>query len=263
LLNINLFIPCLNRKELLLETLSSLPIFEHSLFEINLVVTVLGNSTDGTQEAIKETYGERVIYIGENDLGLYDALGKNLQKVFEGYVTWLGAGDKWGIGALKAIHKMIDNEKKWFMGRPLIFDSKGDISKIYPVSKYKSRLILEGWYQGYLPFIQQESTIWHVSLHRNVDWEKFRKLKLAGDYYLWTCFAKNENLFSSTEHIGGYRIHENSLSGTFFEEYKNEINSFTKKTQVGKFLAHMERIKLIIPKIKELVSEHISYVFVA
>ena len=136
------------------------------------------------------------------------------------------------------------------MGRPITFNPKGEIEKVHPVKNYKSRLIIEGWHDGYLPLIQQESTIWHASLHKYVDWDKFRNFKLAGDYYLWTCFAQNENLFSCLNHIGGYRIHENSLSQLFFDEYKNEIRTFSKKTLYGRVLAIIERSKFVFDKMK-------------
>jgi glycosyltransferase involved in cell wall biosynthesis len=243
---LNIFIPSLNRKELLLETLASLPILTPEGKNLVLDITVLGNSNDGSESAINDLFGDKVKYSGESDLGLYDALGKSLSKVTEGYVTWLGAGDKWEKDANITIEKMIAKNIKWFTGRPLKYDIKGEIFEIFPVRQYKSRLIVEGWYNGFLPFIQQESTIWHASLHHEVDWNNFRQLKLAGDYYLWTCFARKENIFSCQNHIGGYRIHDNSLSSMFLDEYKNEIKIFTTRSTLGKFIAYKERIKIII-----------------
>jgi hypothetical protein len=248
-----MFIPSINRRELVLETLQSLPISVKQVGNLNLKVTVIGNSNDGTQESIKESYGERVKYIGEDDLGIYDALGKNLSKVTDDYVTWLGAGDMWVKDAPKTINEMIEKNKKWFMGRPLVFNSSGVIEKIYPVREYKARLIVEGWHDGYLPLIQQESTIWHASLHKHVDWIKFRDFRLAGDYYLWTCFARAENLYPCLNHIGGYRIHENSLSGRFFNEYRNEIRIINGKTFYGRILAIIERNKLALTKIRSVL----------
>jgi glycosyltransferase involved in cell wall biosynthesis len=216
---INIFIPAINRKDLVLETLSSLPLLLDRADNLVLKVTVLGNSDDGTGESVEAIYGNSVRYIGEDDLGLYDALGKHLSNINDGYVTWLGAGDKWAKDAMLTISKTVKMDKKWFMGRPIIFDSHGQISQIFPIRQYSPRLIIEGWHDGYLPLIQQESTIWHASLHKNVNWDRFRSFQLAGDYYLWTCFAQSENLYSCDGHIGGYRLHDNSLSGLFFDEY--------------------------------------------
>lgn len=251
---INIFIPSINRKDLLLETLDSLPISTNHLNNWDIKVTVVGDSNDGTQEAIKENYEGSVYYIGMSDLGIYDALGRSLSKISDGYVTWLGAGDKWVKEAVRTIEKMITIDKKWFMGRPIIFDFHGQIYQTYPLRQYNSRLIREGWYNGYLPLIQQESTIWHGSLHKNVDWNRFRSFRLAGDYYLWTCFAQSETLYSCDGHIGGYRLHDNSLSGLFFDEYKQEIQSFTNKTFVGRILAYRERFKLLTNKISRAIT---------
>ena len=104
---INIFIPSVNRRDLVLETLESLPIASRQVLNLNLNVTVLGNSNDGTQESINEIYGEHVKYIGENDSGLYDALGRSLSKLTDDYVTWLGAGDMWIKDADKNIIEIL------------------------------------------------------------------------------------------------------------------------------------------------------------
>jgi glycosyltransferase involved in cell wall biosynthesis len=53
-----------------------------------------GGSTDGTLKLLDE-YGDSVDkWISEADRGIYDAMNKGLQMVDDGYVLFLGAGDK-------------------------------------------------------------------------------------------------------------------------------------------------------------------------
>jgi hypothetical protein len=240
--DLNIFIPAVNRKKLVLETLQSLPIQGKLNTNLNLKVTILGRSTDGTKEIIKRNYGSKVKIVDEVDKGLYDALGKNLPKVKDSYVTWLGAGDKWHENAITVIEHMILTKKLWFTGRPTIIDSSGQ--KFHQLKKvnYDSRLIIEGYYNGHLPFIQQESTIWHSNLHKYIDWNKFRNLEYAGDYYLWSCFAKYEELYCCNNSFAGWRIHKNSLSDNK-DAYKKEIEVMTSKTIKGRILYNIYRFR--------------------
>lgn len=255
MIDLNLLIPVVDRKQLLLETLSSLPINNDIGTNINLKVTIVGRSGDDTVSLVKQMFGNQIDCQNEEDAGLFDGLGKHLSLIKSGYVTWLGAGDMWTPDALITIEQTIKKGYKWFMGLPIIYSNEGAIKSVFPYRNYNSKLIVEGWYDGYLPLIQQESTIWHASLHKNVDWDRFRSLQLAGDYYLWTCFAQSETLYSCDGHIGGYRIHENSLSRLFYKEYKQEIISFTNKTIIGTILAYRERVKLIANKISRIINK--------
>ena len=86
--------------------------------------------------------------------------------------------------------------------------------------------IQKGYYNGkYLPFIQQESTFWTASLLKTVDLDRFRSLKLAGDYYLWKCFSIQEELSIASCLFAGFRKQAGQLSEAK-EAYMKELRSF-------------------------------------
>ncbi len=57
-------------------------------------VVIDGGSTDGTIEILMKYDTEISKWISEKDRGIYDAMNKGLQMVNDGYVLFLGAGDK-------------------------------------------------------------------------------------------------------------------------------------------------------------------------
>ena len=61
-------------------------------------VVVDGGSADGTQDFLAEKkafFAERLIYISEPDLGLYDAMNKGLGIAGRrGYIVFMNAGDE-------------------------------------------------------------------------------------------------------------------------------------------------------------------------
>jgi glycosyltransferase involved in cell wall biosynthesis len=57
-------------------------------------IIVDGASTDGTVEIINKRSTEIDRWISEEDNGIYDAMNKGLEMVKDGYIIYLGAGDK-------------------------------------------------------------------------------------------------------------------------------------------------------------------------
>lgn len=245
---IMILIPALNKKVLVMKTLKSLE--KNLVFEVpNINIKILGISNDGTNESVKQRYGKAIEFSLYKDRGIYDALGQELSKLTNTYVTWLGAGDIWLDDALKVINKMINLNSNWFMGLPTLIDHDWNIKQIYPFRTYKKKLIYQGFHNGrYLPFIQQESTVWNSLLHSKVDWDYFRELKYAGDYYLWKKFSEIIPLQSINNHIGAYLLHDDSLSRNNYESYLKEIEEFTEKTAIGHILAVKEKQKLFRAK---------------
>jgi hypothetical protein len=56
-----------------------------------------------------------------------------------------------------------------------------------------------------------------------VDLERLSRLRLAGDYYLWRCFAEADDLHIVSAQLGGFRIQPGQLSAdraAYVEEMK-------------------------------------------
>ena len=89
---------------------------KRSDLKINYFV-IDGESKDGTLE-ILEKYGREINkWTSESDLGIYDAMNKGLNIVDDGYVLYLGAGDK--ILSLPT-HQLLNSGIKAICGNVLI-----------------------------------------------------------------------------------------------------------------------------------------------
>lgn len=77
------------------ETIQSVIQQQHKRSDLKINYFVIdGGSTDGTLEVLRKYNGEIHHWISESDKGIYDAMNKGLKMVHDGYVLFLGAGDK-------------------------------------------------------------------------------------------------------------------------------------------------------------------------
>jgi glycosyltransferase involved in cell wall biosynthesis len=70
-------------------------------------IIIDGASTDGTVEILRKNNMEITKWISEKDNGIYDAMNKGLAMVDDGYILYLGAGDK--ILSLPTLDLLISN----------------------------------------------------------------------------------------------------------------------------------------------------------
>ena len=70
--------------------------------------------------------------------------------------------------------------------------------------------------------MQQESCFWRRSLLEQVDLDKFRTLKLAGDYYLWFSFAQKSQIYRVDAMLGCFR----QRLGQQSEKWRNILKSY-------------------------------------
>lgn len=207
-----------------------------------------GNSTDKSLEIIKETIcikNKRYlpVIISEKDTGMYDALSKGLNKSTGDVISYLNAGDLYEKNCfIKIMQAFKKSNVKWVTGRRVLIDeSNSEIKNNLPY-RYRNELILSGFYGrkvlGFLklPYIQQESTFWKRELTSYIDFKELANLKLAGDYYIWTCFAKNKNKLNIiNENLGKFKIHNNQLSSNK-EKYENEVLNISDSPNVSNIL---------------------------
>jgi glycosyltransferase involved in cell wall biosynthesis len=242
---LTVLIPTVGREKLALQTIQSI-LNSRPYAQVKLKIIVVGRFNEnlltsnlGRQNVIK--------FKQIDDKGLYDCLAQQLPLIKSGYVTWLGAGDLWHQSALRNIERIIQEyNPKWFTGRQTTFDKDGSVKDVLPSIYFISRLIKGGWYTGTLPFIQQESTIWKADLHKFVDWKFFATLKLSGDLYLWTVYSGESRLVSINTLIGGYRIHNDSLSQNNLGEYRKEASTFTQKKSYHWALVLIQKIQFLL-----------------
>lgn len=200
-------------------------------------IIVDGGSKDNTLDIIKK-YDHAIDYwVSEPDYGMYDGLSKGFQTVSGTIMAYLNAGDLYVKTALEAVVSVFrDTGCKWLTGMRSVCNEANHIIKVDTPFRYKKTLIRKGVYGKYLPYIQQESTFWHKDLLCALDINLFKRLRYAGDYYLWFCFSKLAELRVVQVQLGIFKLHEGQLSESL-DKYWLEIKSFSESPGLAGYFA--------------------------
>jgi glycosyltransferase involved in cell wall biosynthesis len=176
-----------------------------------------GLSTDGTLDLARSLATPAVRIVSQRDGGLYDAVAREIPSLTGDWVAYLNAGDLYEPEAFDRLVDAIEAaDVQWITGRGVVIDEEGDIIKDILPRPFLRDLILAGQYcrraPFFLPFIQQESTFWSARLLPEIDLERLASFRVAGDYYLWTCFARTQRLAVIDARLGSFRVHRGQLS---------------------------------------------------
>lgn len=190
-------------------------------------IVIDGGSTDGTLDIIKKYENIIDFWVSESDRGMYDAISKGFEKANGKILCWLNAGDIFMPGALSLVAELFDKypSVNWMTGMQFTHLPGGKIVSCFVPAMYSQDLIRCGAYGERLPVIQQESTFFRKTILSSVDMARFGNFKLAGDLYLWSCFAKQERLTVVCAALGSFCIHEGQLSENH-ALYRQEASTF-------------------------------------
>lgn len=240
-MKISIITPCRNAESFIAETIESV-IFQRGDFELEYLV-IDGASSDRTL-AIANSYRERLDsghiqvacrgvsmqVLSEPDSGMYDALAKGFTRISGEVVAYLNADDIYFPNALSAVVAVFDEhpEVSWATAMCTVLNESGQVtSTILPLA-YSRDLIGSGVYGTiHINTIQQESTFWRSALLTGLDTDKLRCFKLAGDFFLWDCFARQTELWIIQSCLGGFRSHAGQLSRQNVA-YRQEMNSIAR-----------------------------------
>jgi glycosyltransferase involved in cell wall biosynthesis len=224
------------------DTLESIRSQDYRNFEW---IVIDGGSTDGTTEFLRAHEDVIDYWLSEPDRGMYDALAKGFERAGGEIVCWLNAGDLLLDGALAIVAEVFQAhpEINWLTGMHFWHLPGRKIIGCHIPPAYSSDLIVCGAYGRSLPYIQQESTFFRRSMLEVVDMKKFRGYRLAGDLYLWSCFAGRDRLVLACAGLGSFCIHEGQLSEDK-QAYWQEAETFLKRTTLAAWIKIMLRMPL-------------------
>lgn len=229
--------PCFNSELYIAETIESV-LSQTGPFRIQYII-VDGGSTDSTLDIINfyrkklsdGHYARNCLEIdfqciSERDNGMYDAIAKGLRLATGDICSYINSDDFYLNNAFKTALSIFSfySSVNWLTGIPNVYNFFGANFKRNIPFEYRQDFIRKGVYGRDLSHIQQESVFWRTGLLQQVNLEKFSKLKLAGDYYLWHEFSKNNKLYIVDSIISGFRTHAGNKSKDI-ERYNDEFNS--------------------------------------
>lgn len=262
MLKISIITPCFNSLELLKETAYSVLNQKACLdkqVELEYII-VDGGSTDGTVQWVQRLEKPCIIFISEKDEGLYDAVAKGLRAASGEIVSYLNCGDYYGPYTFHILSDVFSNpDVKWITGYHAWYDKNGYLVAANLPFRYRRNFILKGMYGAFLPYVQQESTLWRRELLESVNLEILSRFKLAGDYYLWHQFAGVAELHIVKAYLGGFREHSGQLSenkGLYKDEMSTIIGQHPSPYDYG--VAFFDLVMWYLPdKLKVIMNPEI------
>lgn len=191
-----------------------------------------GGSTDGTIEIIRKYEDQLSGWNSAPDNGMYDALNRGFARSSGELMGWISATDMLHYRSLfvvGSVFRALPNVE-WITGRPTGFSEEG-----WPVGVNRSLRRWSRWrfLAGSNRYIQQESTYWRRGLWERAGGHVDASRRDGSDFELWTRFFRHARLYTVDALIGGFRVHEDSLSLSQAEKY-NRIHAEIIANELGR-----------------------------
>lgn len=200
-----------------------------------------GGSDDGTI-AILEEYSARVArgefqrsgsrlnftWDSRPDGGMYAAINLGFSKVHGDINAWINADDRYAPNTFKNAIKVFRqfSQVEWLKGITQYIDEQSRTIFSGRCYLYDRDWIRDGIYGNEAYFVEQDSIFWRRRL-----WDQAGpidpKLRLAGDFELWTKFANYAELYSVPWIFSSFRKVDGQLSQNL-SRYRNEMFSIVK-----------------------------------
>jgi glycosyltransferase involved in cell wall biosynthesis len=191
-----------------------------------------GGSHDNSLSIAREyeRKDDRITVVSSPDKGMYDAVFKGFQRTTAPVCCWLPSDDKFMPWAFEIAAKyMARMGAEWVTGIPARWDKEGLLHHVSFPQCYLRPLIRLGLYDGRcLNYIQQASTFFSRDLLSKMgpdDVEMIKNLKGAGDFLLWTRFARYSPLQTVPTVLSGFRQHGGNWSSKYADLYRTEISN--------------------------------------
>lgn len=221
--------PCYNAGKYLAETIEAV-LGQTALRSgrVELDYWIVDGASRDDSVAIAQRYArDGVKLLSEPDRGMYDALAKGLQRVDGDVCCYINAGDYHHKAAFDVVADVFEQQPsvQWLTGMYVIYNERSQVVLAQQPQRIVRSWVRRGVYDGRArAHIQQESTFWRRALLDEVDFERLRQWKLAGDFYLWHSFAKRHELFIVESYLGGFKLHAGQLSEQL-DRYAAEVHA--------------------------------------
>ncbi|MDC0738756.1 glycosyltransferase [Cognatishimia sp. SS12] len=193
-----------------------------------------GASTDGTIDLARSFQDPRIHVISEPDSGMYHALTKGLKRAQGDVCCYLPAGEFFEPSAFSTVSEIFTTHRDvhWLTGMNVLRNEKLQTINVFTPPAFKRKFFTKGLYGTRLHVVQQESTFWRTTLNELIDLERLAACRLAGDFFLWKCFAKQHELHVVSSILSGFTSEEGQLSGQIPGGYRKELKSLRDRPSV-------------------------------
>lgn len=222
-LKISVVTVCYNMAQYIETTIKS--VLSQSYPNLEYII-IDGGSTDGTQQIIEKYKEKLAYYVSEPDNGMYDAIRKGFERATGEIHAWINADDVYMPWTLKTVNDVFTKfpETQWLGGKYAFLNEDGTLAQIFPKTSIRCQKdIKNGWCrEGVLGPLQQESMFWRKEVYvksGGLD----TSYRYAGDFELWTRFAKYAQLSKIDIPLAAFRKRKTSLSKAGRENYDAEI----------------------------------------
>lgn len=190
-------------------------------------IVIDGGSTDGTQDIIEKYRDRLAYYISEPDNGMYDAINKGFKHATGDIVAWINADDIYMPWTLRVVNQAFSTfeDINWISGKHAFLTESGVLAHVFPKCAIKTQKdIYNGWCRHELiGNLMQESMFWRKSLMDKAGMLDI-SFRLAGDFELWTRFAKYSPLTVVDVPLAAFRRRKGGLSIGQTEKYNAEVD---------------------------------------
>ncbi len=166
--------------------------------------------------------------LSRSDHGMYEAINNGFKHTTGEVMGYINSDDFYLPGAFQATISILKNNPmiEWITGFPTIANQVGSIFKVSNAKYgYHKDFIRKGFYRDrVIYYIQQEGSFWRRTLWNKVGGKMNDSLKLAGDFELWTRFAKYADLWMVRASLAAFRKRPGQLSEQM-DRYEQEIKS--------------------------------------
>ncbi len=220
---ISIVTPSFNHGHYIEETIKSILLQGYPNLEYAIID---GGSTDSTIEVIHKYEHLLSFWVSEKDQGQYDAINKGFAESSGEIMAWLNSDDVYMPWTLQTVAEIFSEfpQVDWIMGLPSQIQANA-VHNILPCNPFPRQFIECGLFRGGdWGIIQQESCFWRRKL-----WQQAGPLQLkyalAGDFELWSRFARYSDLVSVNTLLGGFSVHGTNRSIINRTGYMSEVDT--------------------------------------
>ncbi len=223
MLKISVVTVCYNMVQYIEQTIVSVLSQDYPNLEY---IVIDGGSTDGTQLIINKYIDRIAYYVSEPDKGMYDAINKGFAHATGDIITWINADDIHMPWTYRVVNQTFSQyaDINWICGKYAFLTEGGVLAHVFAKCAIKNQKdIRNGWCrEGVLGPIMQENMFWRRSLLDEAGMLDI-SYHLAGDFELWTRFARYSHLTYVDVPLAAFRRRKGGLSLSQKEKYAEEV----------------------------------------